>query len=112
MFSINVGEYWRGALTAGVLVLGLISSAVLFDGKQSATTPLAAVEVVPGRERIDQYRWQGIRRSLADVLVIKHLRNDDREAASRLRILNEQAEGTRYEHIANQQLQMNQISFR
>ena len=112
MFPINVSTHWRGALAVCVLVLGLISSAVFFNGKQSATAPLASVKVLPASKRIEQYRSQGIRRSLEDVLVIKHLRNDDREAASRLRILNEQVEGTRYEHIANQQLQMNQISFR
>ena len=110
--SIGSTQIWRGALAGGTLVIGLIIATVFFDGNQSATVPVASIELVPASERIERYRSQGIHQSLEDALVMRHLRNDEWETASRLRMLNEQAQGTRYESMANQQLQITPVTFR
>ena len=110
--SIGSTQIWRGALAVGTLVIGLIIAAVFFDGNKSAIPPLASIEVVPASERIEQYRSQGIHQSLEDALITRHLRNDEWETASRLRMLTEQAQGTRYESMANQQLQITPVALR
>ena len=104
--SIVSMQIWGGMLARGTLFLALIIAAIFFDGDQSANPPLTSFRVVPTSERIEQYRSQGIHQSLEDALVVRHLRNDEWETASQLRILNEQAQGTRFESMTNQQLQI------
>ncbi len=96
LFSINPRLVWRGALAGCVLALVLFISILTFDGDQSATSPVVKIDSLPPIEQLEQYRSQDIRRSLEDALVIKHLRNDDWETASMVRMLNEQAQGTPY----------------
>ena len=96
--SIGAHQLWRGMLTGCALVVVLIS-VVSFDGNQSTKLPVVRIDVLPSNEQLEQYRSQGIRRSLQDVLEIMHLRNDDWETAGRARLLNEQAQGTPYENL-------------
>lgn len=100
--SFSDGEFytsWRGVLTGCALVLVLLISVLSFDGDQSETLPVARIEVLPSHEQLEQYRWQGIHQSLEDLLVIKHLRNDEWETASRERMLNELAQRTGYQNV-------------
>lgn len=56
-------------------------------------------------ERIEQYRHQGIQRSLEDVLRNKHLRySDGWDTVSQLNRVKDQAKGTDWANIANKQL--------
>ncbi len=66
-----------------------------FDGDQS----------VSADQRIEQYRHQGIQRSMDDVLRNKHLRNSDSwDTVSQLNRVKDQAEGTDWVNIAKKQL--------
>ena len=100
LFSISLRQVWRGTLAGCALTLVLLISILSFDGDQSETSPVVKIDNLSSIEQFEQYRSQGIRQSLEDVLVIKHLRNDEWETASRVRMLNELAQGTPYESIA------------
>ena len=97
--STGVRQLWRGMLTGCALVVVLLISVVSFDGDQSTKMPVVKIDVSLSHEQLEQYRSQGIRRSLQDVLVSMHLTNDEWETAGRARMLNEQAQGTPYENI-------------
>ena len=99
LFSVSLRQVWRGALTGCALALIVLISILSFDGDQSPTSPVVKIDGLPPDEQLEQYRSQGIRQSLEDVLVIKHLRNDDWELASRTRMLAELTQGTPYESI-------------
>lgn len=92
-------QLWRGMLTGCAFVVVLLISIVSFDGDQSTKLPVVKIDVSPSHVQLEQYRSQGIRRSLQDVFVSMHLRNDEWETAGRKRMLNEQAQGTSYENI-------------
>ena len=100
LFSASPRQVWRGALAGCALAMVLLVSILSFDGDQSETSPVVKIDSLPPIEQLEQYRSQDIRRSLEDVLVIKHLRNDDWETASMVRMLNERAQGTPYESIS------------
>ena len=96
--ATGVRELWRGMLTGCALVVVLLISTV-FDGDQSTKLPVVKIDDLLPHEQLEQYRSQGIRRSLQDVFVSMHLRNDEWETAGWARMLNEQAQGTPYENI-------------
>ena len=98
-FLHGLRHLWRGMLTGFALVVVLLISVVSFDGDQSTKLPVVKIDVLPSHEQLEQYRSQGIHRSLQDVLVSMHLTNDEWETAGRARMLNEQAQGTPYENI-------------
>ncbi len=97
--STGLARLRQGLATGCALAVVLLISVLSFDGDHSAELPVVKIEVLPSNERFEQYRSQGIRRNLQDVLVIMHLRNDEWESVSRARMLNEQAQGTPYENI-------------
>ena len=62
-------------------------------------------QVTSANERIEQYRHQGIQRSMEDVLRNKHLRNSDGwDTVSQLNRVKDHAQGTDWANIANKQL--------
>ena len=97
--AIGLRQLWRGMLTGCALIAVLLIATVSFDGDQSTKLPVVKIDVSHSHEQLEQYRSQGIRRSLQDVFVSMHLRNDEWETAGRKRMLNEQAQGTPYENI-------------
>lgn len=97
--STGLRQLWHGVLTGCALIVVLLISVLFFDGDQSPKLPVVKIDILPSTEHFEQYRSQGIHRSLQDVLVITHLRNDEWESASRVRMLNEQTQGTPYENI-------------
>ena len=97
--SIGARQLWRGMLTGCAFVVVLLISVISFDGDQPTELPVVRIDVLPSNEQLEQYRSQGIRQSLQDVLEIMHLRDDEWETAGRARLLNEQAQGTPYENL-------------
>ena len=100
LFSTSLRQLWRGVLTGCALALVLLISVVSFDGDQSTTLPVVTFQVLPSNVQLEQYRSQGIHRSLEEALVMIHLRYDEWETAGKVRMLNEQAQGTPYENVA------------
>ncbi|MCY4403845.1 MAG: hypothetical protein OXD54_14845 [Candidatus Poribacteria bacterium] len=70
--------------------------------------PTPTYDVTPNTaadERIEQYRQQGIQRSLEDILRNKHLRySDGWDTVSQLNRVKDQAKGTDWANVANKQL--------
>ena len=97
--ATDVRQLWRGMLTGCALGVLLLFSTVSFDGDQSTKLPVVQIDDSLSHEQLEQYRSQDIRRSLQDVFVSMHLRNDEWETAGRKRMLNEQVQGTPYENI-------------
>ena len=95
----DLRQVWRGVLTGCALVLVLLISVLSFDGDQSETLHVVKIKVLPSNEQLEQYRWQGIHQSLEDLLVIKHLRNDEWETTSSARMFNELVQRTGYESV-------------
>lgn len=104
--STGLRRLWHGALSGFALAVVVLFSVLSFEGDQSAKLPVVEIDVLPPYEHFEQYRSQGIRRNLQDVLVIMHLRNDEWELAGRARMLNEQAQGTPYESITISNLRL------
>ncbi|MDE0297355.1 MAG: hypothetical protein OXN17_01815 [Candidatus Poribacteria bacterium] len=98
--STGFRQLWPRVLTGCAFVAVLLISVCYFDGDQPAKLPVVKIEVLPSNEQLEHYRSQDIHQSLEELLVIKHLRNDEWETAARARMLNDMAQGTRYESIA------------
>ena len=59
---------------------------------------------------MEQYRQQEIQRHFEEAIETKHLRNDDWSTTSQFRRLRENAKGTGWAKIADQQIQVAQAS--
>ena len=97
---------WRGAVATGIVAVGILVATTFFDIEQSPDVPLSSIPVQSSVERLEQYRQQEIQRSFEDAVEARHLKEDDWAATSKLRLLREQAEGTPWATMANNQLQI------
>lgn len=97
---------WRSAVATCALAVGIAVTTFFWGTAPSPDVPLSSIPVQSSVERLEQYRQQEIQRSFEDALETRHLRDDDWAAASKLRLLKEQAQGTPWAKMANQQLQI------
>lgn len=97
---------WRSAVATCALAVGIAVTTFFWGTDHSPDVPLSSIPVQSSVERLEQYRQQEIQRSFEDALETRHLKDDDWAAASKLRMLKEQAQGTPWAKMANQQLQI------
>ena len=103
-------------LTIMLLALGLALKPFVISPIRS-NTPISEVETkyssipLPNRQkRMEIYRQQEIQRHFEEAIETKHLRNDDWSTTSQFRLLRENAKGTGWAKIADQQIQVAQAS--
>ena len=91
---------------ASICIFSIAAIAVaFFVGNPFSPTPLDINRINSADARIEQYRHQDIQRSLEDVLRKKHLRHADSwDTVSQLNRVKDQAQGTDWANIANNQL--------
>ncbi len=91
---------------ASICIFSIAAIAVaFFIGNPFRSTTLDINRINSADARIEQYRHQDIQRSLEDVLRKKHLRHSDSwDTVSQLNRVKDQAQGTDWANIANNQL--------
>lgn len=91
---------------ASICIFSIAAIAVaFFVGNPFSPTLLDINRIDSADARIEQYRHQDIQRSLEDVLRKKHLRHADSwDTVSQLNRVKDQAQGTDWANIANNQL--------
>lgn len=88
------------------LFIFAVISIAFFVGNPFRPTPTFEISQIDSADaRIEQYRHQGIQRSMEDVLRNKHLRNSDEwDTVSQLNRVKDQAQGTNWANIAKKHL--------
>ena len=97
---------WGGVFAVCTLVVGLLAVVFFFAEEEPLNVPLSSIEVQSSSERIDQYIQQEVQRDFEEAMITRHLRNDERTAASQFRRVAEQGRGTRFSTMATEQLQV------
>lgn len=105
-----------GFVATMLLVLGfaltpLFVSSIRSTNPITASTASPAIIILPTqKKKIEQYRHQEIQRHLEDAIDATYLRNDDWSTTSQFRLLRENAKGTGWAEIVDQQIQVAQVS--
>jgi len=116
--TVSARTLWiqRGLLTVTLLVLGLALTPFFVnpirskDSISGVSTDPPSIFLTTQQKRMEQYRQQEIQRHFEEAIEAKHLRNDNWSTTSQFRLLRENAKGTGWAEIIDQQIQVAQAS--
>ena len=117
--TVSARTLWTqgGLLTVTLLVLGLALTPFFVnpirskDSISGVSTDPPSIFLTTQQKRMEQYRQQEIQRHFEEAIEAKHLRNDNWSTTSQFRLLRENAKGTGWAEIIDQQIQVAQASF-
>ena len=117
--TVSARTLWiqGGLLAVTLLVLGLALTPFFVnpirskDSISGVSTDPPSIFLTTQQKRMEQYRQQEIQRHFEEAIEAKHLRNDNWSTTSQFRLLRENAKGTGWAEIIDQQIQVAQASF-
>jgi len=117
--TVSARTLWiqGGLLAVTLLVLGLALTPFFVNPIRSknsisgVSTDPPSIFLTTQQKRMEQYRQQEIQRHFEEAIEAKHLRNDNWSTTSQFRLLRENAKGTGWAEIIDQQIQVAQASF-
>ena len=117
--TVSARTLWvqGGLLAVTLLVLGLALTPFFVnpirskDSISGVSTAPPSIFLTTQQKRMEQYRQQEIQRHFEEAIEAKHLRNDNWSTTSQFRLLRENAKGTGWAEIIDQQIQVAQASF-
>ena len=117
--TVSARTLWiqGGLLAVTLLVLGLaltpffVNPIRFKDSISGVSTAPPSIFLTTQQKRMEQYRQQEIQRHFEEAIEAKHLRNDNWSTTSQFRLLRENAKGTGWAEIIDQQIQVAQASF-
>jgi len=114
---LSIRSLWvrGGFVTVMLLALGfaltpIFVSLIRSKNPRSVLSTASQSIILTQQKKIEQYRQQEIQRHFEEAIDAKHLRNDDWSTASQFRRLRENAKGTDWAEIVDQQIQVAQAS--
>ena len=116
--TVSARTLWiqGGLLAVTLLVLGLALTPFFVnpirskDSISGVSTDPPSIFLTTQQKRMEQYRQQEIQRHFEEAIEAKHLRNDNWSTTSQFRLLRENAKGTGWAEIIDQQIQVAQAS--
>ena len=116
--TVSARTLWiqGGLLAVTLLVLGLALTPFFVnpirskDSISGVSTAPPSIFLTTQQKRMEQYRQQEIQRHFEEAIEAKHLRNDNWSTTSQFRLLRENAKGTGWAEIIDQQIQVAQAS--
>ena len=117
--TVSARTLWiqGGLLAVTLLVLGLALTPFFVnpirskDSISGVSTAPPSIFLTTQQKRMEQYRQQEIQRHFEEAIEAKHLRNDNWSTTSQFRLLRENAKGTGWAEIIDQQIRVAQASF-
>ena len=116
--TVSARTLWiqGGLLIVTLLVLGLALTPFFVnpirskDSTSGVSTAPPSIFLTTQQKRMEQYRQQEIQRHFEEAIEAKYLRNDNWSTTSQFRLLRENAKGTGWAEIIDQQIQVAQAS--